>query len=128
VLCKGAEALPILHVTALPQPGVDVDRVLATLCGAVAEELGEEPRATWGTWQTAAYAEGGDLREQQPRDTHPPVVRVVAFEGRSPELVARVLERAAAVLVRELRLEEGNAFVLWDEVRSGRVYTGGAVR
>jgi hypothetical protein len=33
----------------------------------------------------------------------------------------------AETLARELGLGEGNVFVTYDEIRSGRVYTGGRV-
>ena len=50
---------------------------------------------------------------------------ISAFEGRPPETVARVLSAVAGTLVRELGLEPGNAHVVWDELSSGRVHTGG---
>ena len=64
----------------------------------------------------------------QPHATHPPLVRVTAFAGRSPELVAAILERVAGTLVRELGLAPGNVFVCYEEVHSGALYTGGGVR
>lgn len=54
-------------------------------------------------------------------------MRVIAYEGRSPEIVARVLVAVAETLVRELGLASENAFVMWDELQAGRVYTGGRV-
>ena len=57
---------------------------------------------------------------EQPSATHPPIVRVSAFEGRSPDLVARVLSAVAGTVVRELGLEPGNAFVVWDELAAAR--------
>jgi hypothetical protein len=120
--------VPVLQVSALDQPGVDVEQVLAALCREVAEELGEDPRGTWATWQAVdAYAEGDDVRMEQPRDTHPPIVRVIGFEGKPAEVVQRILERVANVLERELRLEPGTVFAIYDEARSGRLLTGGRV-
>jgi hypothetical protein len=119
--------MPVLQISALPAPGLDVELVLATLCREVAEELGEDPRGTWVTWQTVTYAEGDDVRREQPADTHPPLVRLIAFEGKPQELVERVLERVAAVLERELRLDPGNVFVLYEEARAGRLHTGGRI-
>jgi hypothetical protein len=123
--------MPVIQVTALPQrPGTDVSKVLTTLCREVAAALGEEERGVWATWQqleAGAYAEAGDARSQQPAATHPPIARVIAFRGRSPDVVERMLETVAAVLVRELSLEDGNAFVLYEEALRGRLYTGGAI-
>lgn len=124
--------MPIVQVTALRQRvGVDLDAVSKALAVAVSRELGEEPSGTWVTWQTllpGAYREGvGDAPLEQPAATHPPLVRVSAFEGRPPELVSRVLSAVAGTVVRELGLEPGNAFVVWDELRAGRVHTGGGM-
>lgn len=122
-----ARRVPVLQISALAQPEVDIEAVLATLCREVADELGEEPRGTWATWQTVVYAEGDDVRTEQPPSTHPPIVRVIGFEGKPEEVVRCVLERVADVLERELRLEPGTVFVLYDEARSGRLLTGGRV-
>ena len=124
--------MPIVHVTALRQRvGVDLETVSRALAVAVSAELGEEPTGTWVTWQTlppGAYREGQeDAPLEQPPATHPPIVRVSAFEGRSTELVARVLSAVAGTVVRELGLEPGNAFVVWDELRAGYVHTGGSM-
>ena len=50
-----------------------------------------------------------------------------AFEGRAPDVVARVLSAVAGTVVRELGLEPGNVFVVWDELQAGRVHTGGGM-
>ena len=124
--------MPIVQVTALRQRvGVDIDAVSRALVEAVSRELGEEPSGTWVTWQTlppGAYREGQDEAPlEQPAATHPPIVRVTAFEGRPPELVARILSSVAGTIVRELGLEAGNAFVVWDEVQAGHLHTGGGM-
>jgi phenylpyruvate tautomerase PptA (4-oxalocrotonate tautomerase family) len=122
--------VPVVEVRALPQPDVVVERVLAAITGRVAAVLGEEPHGTWATWEeirARAYAEGDDLADSQPLDTHPPLVRVTALEGRSDEQIAAVLEEVVAAISEELALEPGNVFVVYDEVSSGRVYTGGRV-
>lgn len=52
---------------------------------------------------------------------------ILAFEGRSPEIIERVIVVAAEVLASGLQLERGNVFVNYREALSGRVYTGGEV-
>jgi phenylpyruvate tautomerase PptA (4-oxalocrotonate tautomerase family) len=123
--------MPVIEVSALPQrEGIDVRAASAALTKAVAALLGEEPRGTWVVWRTiepGRYVEGGDAPAVQPPATHPPLVQVVASEGRSPELVERILVAVAETLARELRLEPGNVFVRWVEATAGRVYSGGRV-
>jgi len=124
--------VPIVQVTALRQRvGVDLDAVARAIAVAVSGELGEDASGTWVTWQTlppGGYVEGvGDAPLEQPAATHPPIVRVNAFEGRSPDVIARVLSTVAGTIVRELGLEPGNVFVVWDELRAGRLHTGGGM-
>lgn len=124
--------MPIVQVTALRQRvGVDIAAVSRELVLAVSRELGEGASGTWVTWQTldpGGYREGEDAAPpEQPPATHPPIVRVTAFEGRSPDLIARVLSAVAGTVVRELGLEPGNAFVVWDELQAGRVHIGGGM-
>ena len=121
--------MPIVQVEALPQaPGVEVEQALATLCGEIAALLGEEPSGTWATWRTLEhYVEGSVGPLVQPASTNPPIVRLIAYRGREPAVVAELLRRTAGVLVRELRLEEGNVFVVYEEAQPRRLFTGGEV-
>jgi hypothetical protein len=123
--------VPVVRVRALPQPdSVDVQAALTAVTRDLAALLEEHPSGSWATWETirpGRYAEGSELPELQPRDTHPPLVNVTALEGREPELVERMLVVVAETLVRELGLGAGNVFATYDEVRSGRVYSGGRI-
>jgi phenylpyruvate tautomerase PptA (4-oxalocrotonate tautomerase family) len=121
--------MPIVEIQALPQAGVDTSAVLRAVCVELASEMGVPARGVWATWrplEAGAYAEGDDAPEAQPRDTHPPLVRVIGFKGRTPEQVEGIIECIARVLGRELGLGD-NVFVVFEEGRSGRVFTGGAV-
>jgi phenylpyruvate tautomerase PptA (4-oxalocrotonate tautomerase family) len=123
--------VPVVRIRALRQPGlVDTAAVLASVSQALADLLGEAPDGTWATWEElgpGAYVEGSVAPDEQPRSTHPPLVSLLAFEGRPAEVVDRMLTCVAETLARELDLEPGNVFVTYDEVRSGRVYDGGRV-
>jgi hypothetical protein len=121
--------VPIVQVEALAQaPGVEVEQALATLCGEIAGLLGEEPSGTWATWRTLEhYVEGSDGRAVQPNSTHPPIVRLIAYRAREPEVVTELLRCAAGVLARELRLDAGNVLVVYEEAQPGRLFTGGEV-
>jgi hypothetical protein len=126
-----APDVSVVRISALPQRGGHPpERALAAVAHALAELLEEEPAGSWATWEeipAGRYAEGGDAPAYQPASTHPPLVELVAFEGRPPELVERMLETVADVLARELDLEPGNVFVRYVEATAGRLYTGGRV-
>ena len=121
----------MIEISALPQrDGVDTEAALRAVTRAVADALGEDERGTWATWQTiepGRYAEGSDAPAVQPETTHPPLVRLTAFEGRSAELVERMLVAAADALAGALGLERGNVFVRYEEATAGRLYTGGSI-
>ncbi len=121
-----------MQVTALRQRvGTDLDAASRAIVLAVSREIEEDPQGTWVTWQTlpaGTYREGeNDAPAEQPAATHPPLVRINAFEGRSPETIARVLSAVAGAVVRELELDPGNVFVVWDELHAGRLHTGGGM-
>jgi phenylpyruvate tautomerase PptA (4-oxalocrotonate tautomerase family) len=122
--------VPVVEIRALPQPDDVVQHVLAAATHAVADALGEEPRGTWATWeeiQPGRYSEGEAPAQVQPYDTHPPLVRVTAFEGRTDEQIAAMLKAAAAAIAGELGIDPGNVFAVYDEARSGRIFTGGGI-
>jgi phenylpyruvate tautomerase PptA (4-oxalocrotonate tautomerase family) len=123
--------VPLVTISALPQrDGVDVSAALVAVTHAVAAVLREPPRGTWAVWETiepGRYVEGGDAPALQPRSTHPPIAVVRGFEGRPPAVVERILVAVADALVEALGLEDGNAFVAHDTLRSGELYTGGAI-
>ena len=124
--------MPIVEIQALPQPShVDPRAAVKAVAQAVAEAMGLPARQVWAAWRTIEsghYVEGDVAADAQPRGTHPPIVNVIAFQGRPEEMIERVLTAVADTLTRQLDLEPGAPFVVYTEVKSGRVYTGGAVR
>jgi hypothetical protein len=70
----------------------------------------------------------GDPPRVQPPDSHDPIVHVLAFQGRPPDVIARALTDLARVLTTRLALAEGTVFITWTELQPGCAYTGGAVR
>jgi phenylpyruvate tautomerase PptA (4-oxalocrotonate tautomerase family) len=123
--------MPVVRISALPQPGgVEPERTLAAVTHALADLLREEPSGSWATWTEippGRYVEGAEAPSLQPAATQPPLVDVIAFEGRPPEVVERMLTAVAEVLEREVGLERGNVFVRYVEATAGRLYTGGSV-
>jgi phenylpyruvate tautomerase PptA (4-oxalocrotonate tautomerase family) len=123
--------VPVLRISGLPQrEGVDVEAALRAVATELAALLGEPPHGTWATWEAIPprhYVEGGDAPEVQPTSTHPPLVRLLSFEGRDEQQIEAMLACVAGVLERELRLGPGNVFVVYEEVASGRLASGGGL-
>jgi phenylpyruvate tautomerase PptA (4-oxalocrotonate tautomerase family) len=122
--------MPVVEIRGLPQPGDVVERALTAVTKRVAAVLGKEPRGTWATWEPIGarrYAEGDEVAEAQRDATHPPLLRIVAFEGRSEEQIEAMLTAACDALAAELGLDPGNVFGVYEEARAGRIYTGGHV-
>lgn len=124
-------SVPVVRISGLPQrAGIDLEAVLGAVATELAAVLAEPPHETWATWEALApgsYVEGRVAAAVQPESTHPPLVRVVAFEGRSEEEIEAMLGCVADVLARELRLEPGNVFVLYEEVGPGRLSSDGRI-
>ncbi len=124
--------MPVLKIMALPPPPeVDVTAVLSATCVELARVAGVPAHAIWATFLPLApahYVEGETAATGAERDTHPPLVELIAFEGRSDALIAAMLETTARCLAEGFRLEPGNVYVSFTEAPSGRVHTGGHVR
>lgn len=104
--------MPLIEIRALPQRSDgDIALVLRRVAADVAAALGSRPEAVWVTWSTldGGYAVGADVRTEQPRDSHAPLVHVAARRTAAEvEAICAAVERA---LVEELDLAEGNVFV-----------------
>jgi phenylpyruvate tautomerase PptA (4-oxalocrotonate tautomerase family) len=124
--------MPILHVRALPQKDQKlIQRALSDTCEAVAKVYGCNPIQVWTTWEEikpGMYLEGTNLADVQPDSTHPPIVEMICFEGRSPEQIEVLLTTAASALSRGLRIPN-NIFISYREAKSGQVIAGdGTIR
>ena len=124
--------MPIVEIRALPQAaGVDPALVCARVCRDLAHALGCPEREVWAVWETlapGAYVEGSVPAAAQPRDTHPPMIRILSMEGKDDALVVRMLETVSASVAAALPIDADNVFARYEELRSGRVAWGGRVR
>jgi phenylpyruvate tautomerase PptA (4-oxalocrotonate tautomerase family) len=82
-----------------------------------------------GSRSSRALTEGDVAADTvQPPDSHAPIVEILAFTGRSPEVIEALIAAVADTLVTELHLAPGNVFITWTELQAGRVFTGGEIR
>ncbi|MBL7670318.1 MAG: hypothetical protein JNM39_07510 [Bdellovibrionaceae bacterium] len=124
--------MPIFEIRALPQkPGVNHQAAMKRLCCEIATIMKISERQVWATWAPILpgdYLEGGNSANIQPDSTHPPIVNLVAFEGRPESLIEKVINQAAVILCEELKIETGNVYIQFTETKSGRTYVGGELR
>jgi hypothetical protein len=124
--------MPIFEIKALPQKmGIDPQVVMKKLCLEIATVMKIPEHQVWATWDPILpghYVEGGVSADVQPNSTHPPIINLIAFEGRPDSLMEKVIIRAAEVLSAELKLEKGNVYIQFTETRSGRTYVGGELK
>ena len=123
--------MPVIEVKALPQKEwISVPNVLKKLSSKVAQVIGDQSKHVWATWESIKpehYVEGNQEAALQPAGTHPPIVKIIAFEGRPKELVEKMMSGVAELLAKELELEAGNIFIIYQELPSGHVFDGGQV-
>lgn len=124
--------MPILEIKALPQkPDIDVTACLKAICCAVADAVSIPRNHIWGTWESIKpghYVEGDKSADVQMRSTHPPLVNVIAFEGRSQEDIETMIFATAKAVAQALAIAPENVFLTYTEVKSGKVFTGGKIR
>jgi len=121
--------MPVVQIEALPQPDkVNLPLALREVRDAVASGLGCRSDQVWVTWRTLdAYLCHDEEPEAQPRTTHDPILRIIASKGRDAQQITGTLTGASIVLAGALGLEPGTVFAVYEEVKPGRVYTGGGV-
>lgn len=122
--------MPVLTIMALPQADpARIEPALKAAAAAIAAAYGCPPGQVWTIWHEipcGRYLEGDDAAGVQPESTHPPVGRLLGFEGRDDATIAATLTAAAAALSAALGIP-GNIFIEYAEARSGRVIAGDGV-
>ncbi len=122
--------MPILSIKALPQNDSDKIQVaLKKTCIAISEVYGCKPEQVWATWneiQPGMYVEGENHADIQPEQTHPPIVQLICFEGKSHDEIEKLLMVASSTLSEALGIGD-NIFMTYHEAKSGRVMAGNGV-
>ncbi|MBI4242518.1 MAG: hypothetical protein HY606_00360 [Planctomycetes bacterium] len=123
--------MPIIQIQSLPQkPSIIRDNAIRKLCTEVSKQCGIPEKNVWATWEIMEprnYTEGDQLADEQPEQTHPPIVNVIVFEGATQEKIEKMLKSIADTLCKELKLAEGNVFIRYTQVKSGMIYSGGEI-
>lgn len=125
--------MPVIHILSLPLPRpVDGPGALAAISRDFARDAGiglEHVTVTWQLLSPGFYVHNGQPALQQPTETHPLQVRLLAPDFNSASAVERMLESAAGVIARHLDVPLENIFIHYEPARSGQVFdAGGLVR
>ena len=123
--------MPVIEIRSLPPKGkLQRTEIMKKLCRQVAAAANvtlDHTSATWETISPNSYVHGDKGASVQPVDTHPPIVKVISFGGKSGAEIENILNTVSTVLTTELHLDQGNVFVVYEEIRSGYVHSGGEV-
>lgn len=121
--------MPVVTLRTLPLPAATVEPMLPALAAAVAPCLGVPADRVFAVHQVlTAFAEGDRLVGEHRPHTHPPLVDIAAFAGRTEAQIEAALRAAGQVVTAALGVDPDNAFVTYTEIGRGRVLTGGMVR
>ena len=123
--------MPLLHIRSLPfATPLDVPAVLAAITADFARDTRTSRAhvtATWDFVDAEHYAVAGLVALQQPADTHPVLVDLLAPDTATPEQVERMLRSAATAVASHAGVPADNVFVCFHAARSGTVLDGGDV-
>ena len=122
--------MPVIEVQALSRP-TDLEVFLGDVCSAVANALDASPGSVWCQYrpmEPGCWYEGERVRGAGDAQSASPIVTIRAFEGRSPQQKRDCLLAVARSVGEGLRVDPQDVFVEYQEIRSGHVCTGGAVR
>ena len=123
--------MPVINIKSLPVPGnINTSVVLKNLCTGLADKLGYNPRHIWAYWETIEpgnYAVGSETSDKVTKNTHSPIIRLLAFQGNSEERIKQMMEITAEIISRELSIDIGNIFIEYVEGFSGKIFDGGSV-
>ena len=124
--------MPVIEINALPQKShVNIEQTVKNVALAVAKAIGVPSQKVYCTWNEIGknhYAAGELAVAMQPDDSHPPVVRLTLFEGRTPALIEAAINAIAEELQKAMKTSEKNAFISYAEAKSGQIFTGGQVK
>jgi hypothetical protein len=123
--------MPVICVKSLPlNKPMTIGSVLKKLNNEVAAAIDYDPSHIWSYWQFIErhmYAAGDSIAAVIQKETHSPIVEVIGFEGKSQELIEKMLKTIADVLAEGLTIERSNIFITYFEAKSGSVFDGGEI-
>jgi hypothetical protein len=123
--------MPLVHITSLPfaqafdAPAavVAIGQDLSTATGVAAKHI----TVTWKFFAAGHYAVDGSTVADQPRDSHPVLVDLLAPDFNSQEQIETILRALARSIAAHCDVAAENVFVNCRSARSGYVLEAGDI-
>ena len=120
--------MPVIDIKTLPTPdAVDRGAVMRQVITALSDAISTPAERIFAGWTFyESQADGLEVTTEFQRSTHPPIVAVDMFQGRTKEQKVNALRAIADVLKKELDFA-GHPFVHIRDIPNAQVTTGGNV-
>ena len=123
--------MPFVDIRSLPfKSDLEIGDVVMKIAAALAKTIelpSKEVCATWTFIEPNHYAHGEALASSQGQLSHPPLVDLLAFQGRPPHIVEEMLRVVAFEVSQAAKVPIENVFVNYREATKGRVFSEGDI-
>lgn len=123
--------MPFIHITSLPFAGrFDAPAAISAISADFCAASGVAPRhvtVTWRYLEGGHHAVGGEPAFEQPRDSHPVLVDLLAPDFNTPEQVETMLCALAKSIASHCDIAPHNVFICYRAAASGCVFDAGDV-
>ncbi len=123
--------MPFIHIRSLPfETPFDVSAIIEEVTKDFAQGTGvglEHVTATWAFFLPGHYAVAGKAVPDQPQNTHPILVELLAPDFHSAQDIEKMLTTVAASLSKHVRMPIHNIFVYYRQAHAGMVFDAGEI-
>ncbi|MGF1728112.1 hypothetical protein [Photobacterium kasasachensis] len=123
--------MPLVRIKSLPfDHEVPVPQVISALSQAISDAANIEQQHIMVTWEYLAqshYAHHGKVAANQPINTHPLLIDLIAPNFNTEEQIASMLELIAHTIAEQVPIAKNNIFINFTPAYSDGVYDEGHI-
>ena len=123
--------MPFIHIQSLPfKVTPDIPSIIEGVSKDFAKATGvglEHVTATWQFLSAGHYAVAGVSAQQQPENSHPLLVTVLAPDFESQAKVEKSLKAVASSISKRAKVPLSNIFINYTQAHSGMVFDAGEI-
>lgn len=123
--------MPLVQIRSLPPvESFDVASAVERVSATLARVTDSDPAhfmVTWDFIEAGHYAHAGRVAGNQPAQTHPVLVNLLAPDLTSSEAITAMLDAVADVVAEISGVDRSNVFAVYRAARSGEVLDAGAI-